>query len=43
VLCRFDYEGKDTDLVRAPDPRIIGTAVSVLEDGESADRVFPAV
>jgi polyphosphate kinase len=43
VLCRFDYEGKDRELVRDPDPRIVGTAASVLEDGESADRVFPAV
>ncbi len=43
VLSRFDYEGKDRELVRAPDPRIVGSAASVLEHGESADRVFPAV
>jgi len=43
VLSRFDYEGKDTELVREPDPRIVGTAASVLEHGESADRVFPDV
>ena len=41
VLSQFDYDNKDRDLVRAPDPRIVGSAASVLEHGERADRVFP--
>jgi len=41
VLSRFDYDNKDRDLVRTPDPRIVGSAASVIEHGERADRVFP--
>jgi len=41
VLSRFDYEGKDLDVVGTPDPRVVGTAADVLEDGEHADRLFP--
>jgi polyphosphate kinase len=41
VLSRFDYEDKDVELVRRPDPHIVGSAASVLEEGERADRVFP--
>ena len=41
VLSRFDYEGKDLDVVATPDPRVVGTAADVLEDGEHADRLFP--
>src|SRR4051812_22811257 len=40
VLSRFDYEGKDLDVVGTPDPRVVGTAADVLEDGEHADRLF---
>jgi polyphosphate kinase 2 (PPK2 family) len=40
VLNRFDYEGKDVDLVSPPDPAIVGTASMVL-DGEEIPRVFP--
>ncbi|HKG51159.1 MAG TPA: polyphosphate kinase 2 [Actinomycetales bacterium] len=41
VLSRFDYEGKDLDVVGTPDPRVVGTAADVLEEGEHADRLFP--
>ena len=41
VLHLFDYEGKDAELVRPPDARIVGPAARVIEYGERADRVFP--
>jgi polyphosphate kinase 2 len=41
VLSRFDYEGKDEELVGRPDPRIVGPAAQVIEQDERADRVFP--
>jgi len=41
VLSRFDYSGKDRELVGTPDPQLVGRASSVLERGERADRVFP--
>ncbi len=41
VLSRFDYDGKDHDLVRSPDPRVVGPASDVIETDERADRVFP--
>ncbi|HWH28831.1 MAG TPA: polyphosphate kinase 2 [Mycobacteriales bacterium] len=34
VLSRFDYEDKDADVVGVPDPRIVGPAVEVYEQGE---------
>jgi polyphosphate kinase len=43
VLSRFDYEGKDPQVVGTPDPRVVGPAAHVLEDGEHADRLFPAL
>ena len=41
VLNLFPYEGRDNDLVGAPDPRIVGPASVVIEHGERSDRVFP--
>ncbi|MDQ1628966.1 MAG: polyphosphate kinase [Actinomycetota bacterium] len=41
VLSQFDYDEKDHELVGTPDSRIVGSAVSVIEHGERADRVFP--
>jgi polyphosphate kinase len=41
VLNLFPYEGKDEELVRRPDERIVGRATTVLEHGERSDRVFP--
>jgi polyphosphate kinase len=41
VLNLFPYEGKNEDLVGPPDPRIVGSAASVIEHGERSDRVFP--
>ena len=41
VLSLFDYTGKDEELVRRPDPAIVGHATTVIESGERADRVFP--
>ena len=34
VLARFDYAGKDEEVVGSPDPRIVGAAASLLEAGE---------
>ncbi|MEV0585289.1 polyphosphate kinase 2 [Nonomuraea sp. NPDC050310] len=39
VLSRFDYDGKDHEVVGTPDPRIIMTAADVLEE----DRGSPVV
>ncbi len=36
VLCRIPYEGKDGDLVGAPDPLIVGPAPLLREAGEQA-------
>ena len=41
VLSMFPYDDKDEDLVGVPDPRIVGPAGRVIEQGERADRVFP--
>ena len=41
VLSLFDYDDKDIDLVRSPDPAIVGPAAQVFEQGESVDRLFP--
>lgn len=35
VLHMFDYEDKDTELVRAPDNLIVGPASRIFEDGEN--------
>jgi hypothetical protein len=43
VLNRFDYEGKDPEVVSAPDPRIVGPASQVFEHGETVGRDFPAL
>ena len=36
VLHTIPYGGKDTDIVNAPDPRIVGSAKTIYEHGESA-------
>ncbi|GAA2596038.1 polyphosphate kinase 2 [Winogradskya consettensis] len=41
VLDRFDYTGKDTDIVRTPDPQIVGPASLAVEGTEMSPRVFP--
>jgi polyphosphate kinase len=41
VLSRFDYEGKDAQVVGTPDPQVLGPASRVFEQGESVDRRFP--
>ncbi len=43
VLNLFAYQDKDTSLVGAPDPKIIGPAAQVFEQGEEVDRAFPAL
>jgi polyphosphate kinase 2 len=40
VLSRFVYEGRDNDLVRTPDPLIVGPASEVFEHGEEAGQGF---
>jgi polyphosphate kinase len=41
VLYRLDYTDKDHDLIGEPDPKLVGSAASVYEDGEQPDRLFP--
>jgi polyphosphate kinase 2 len=41
VLHRFPYQGKDHDVVRTPDPKIVGSAADVFEHGEHLNRFFP--
>jgi polyphosphate kinase 2 len=43
VLNRFDYTGKDHDIVHAADPLIIGSAADVFESGERVNRFFPRI
>jgi hypothetical protein len=43
VLNRFDYDNKDTELVTAPDPKIVGAAGLGLEADDPPPRVFPAL
>ncbi len=39
VLSRFDYDGKDADVVRSPDPLIIGAAALANESTDDAPRL----
>ncbi|CAA9260515.1 MAG: Polyphosphate kinase 2 [uncultured Corynebacteriales bacterium] len=41
VLSKFDYAGKDADLVGVPDRLIVGPAADVFEEGEHRDQLFP--
>jgi polyphosphate kinase 2 len=41
VLSQLDYADKDRSLVGEPDPRIVGRASSVFEEGEQPGRLFP--
>lgn len=41
VLHRFDYEGKDAELVGTPDPLLVGPASLAVEGTIMSPRVFP--
>jgi len=41
VLHRFDYDGKDTEVIGVPDPLLVGAGSSVLEDEGHPARLFP--
>jgi polyphosphate kinase 2 len=41
VLSGFPYEGKDGEVVRVPDPLIVGPAATLLEQGEGSTHRFP--
>jgi polyphosphate kinase 2 len=41
VLNRFDYAGKDEDIVGRPDPLLVGPASLAVEGTEMSPRVFP--
>ncbi len=41
VLARFEYADKDLDVVGTPDPRIVGAASTLLEEGEDAATLSP--
>ena len=43
VLSLYDYDDKDHELVGTPDPRILGPAARIFEEGESTGRDFPAL
>ncbi|GII21485.1 polyphosphate kinase 2 [Planosporangium mesophilum] len=34
VLSQFDYTGKDSEIVGAPDPKVVGRASQIFEEGE---------
>ncbi len=40
VLHRFDYHGKDPEVVKVPDPKIVGPA-SLAVDVDDSPSVFP--
>ncbi|WP_214367230.1 polyphosphate kinase 2 [Pseudonocardia sp. H11422] len=41
VLSRFDYPGKDREVVGTPDPKIVGSAMALFEHEERPDRFPP--
>jgi hypothetical protein len=41
VLSRFSYDNKDSELVGAPDPLIVGPASLVVESGHRPPGGFP--
>ncbi len=41
VLARFDYPDKDVDAAGSPDPRIVGPAATLLEEGEDDTSLSP--
>jgi len=41
VLLRFAYADKDEDVVGIPDPRIVGAATTLLEEGEDDAALSP--
>ena len=41
VLSLYDYEEKDVELVGEADPRILGPASRIFEQGEAVGRQFP--
>lgn len=38
VLAKFDYDGKDPEIVGTPDPLIVGRAADIFEIGENGTR-----
>jgi polyphosphate kinase 2 len=43
VLHRMPYEGKDPEVVTAPDPLLVGSASEVFEDEDGSGPLFPTV
>jgi polyphosphate kinase 2 len=41
VLNRFDYAGKDTEIVGCPDPQIVGPASLLVESTNDSPLIFP--
>ena len=41
VLARVDYADKDADVVGEPDPRVVGPAATLLEEGEDEASLSP--
>jgi polyphosphate kinase len=41
VLSKYDYAGKDLEVVGTPDRQIVGPASDVFEEGEHKEQLFP--
>ena len=41
VLSKYDYTGKDAEVVGKPDREIVGPASDVFEEGENREQLFP--
>jgi len=41
VLARYDYTGRDPEVVGTPDRKIVGPASDVFEEGENPERLLP--
>ena len=41
MLAKYDYAGKDEEVVGTPDRKIVGPASDVFEEGENREQLFP--
>ena len=43
VLSKFDFEGKNTDVIGMPDPLIIGSPKDIYDQGETPTKALPVI
>ena len=43
VLSKFDFEGKNTEVIGAPDPLIIGSPKDIYDQGETPTKALPVI